>query len=352
MLRKSGFFAFLLAASVLHADVKSAPPACSFMDSASFFVDGSFLYWYTQEDGMDFALPSASVTNPSSPPPSLIYAAKSASYQFPDFAYQPGFRAGLGFSSKPKEWKVFLEYTYLHQQTNTSLGNPPADSRGTAVWSLSNWFGNSYPFTTSGIATKWRTDLDVLDLSVSYPCFQRKSGMIAPFAGLRGVRLYQNFRVEANVSSAGIEPAISKNKSTFWGIGPRMGVQGQLFLGAGFRLEASVDGSLVFAEFDASHNDNLDISYSSPDLLTGGTSFKYNDYKTLRFLADMALGAGWKTTFYKSYYFDLLASYEFFLMPSQNAMRQINNAYDQGIGMVPAGDFTLQGLTIKAMVGF
>ena len=131
-----------------------------------------------------------------------------------------------------------------------------------------------------------------------------------------------------------------------------MGVQGQLFLGAGFRLEASVDGSLVFAEFDASHNDNLDISYSSPDLLTGGTSFKYNDYKTLRFLADMALGAGWKTTFYKSYYFDLLASYEFFLMPSQNAMRQINNAYDQGIGMVPAGDFTLQGLTIKAMVGF
>jgi hypothetical protein len=301
---------------------------------------------------MDFAIASASATNPSPPPPSLVYATHDVHYQFPDFAYRPGFRAGFSYSDNPKKWNVDAEYTFLHQTTSTSLRNPPTDSRGPGVWSLSNWFGTFYPYTTSGIQTKWRSEINLLDLTASYTSQSESYLTFTPFGGVRGVFLYQNFRLHANLANALENPVISKNRSSSWGVGPRAGVQTKWFFGPGLRVEGGLDGSLIFTQYTVKHVDNSDISFASPDLTTGGTSFSYRNYNTVRFMADMSVGLGWERDFNDCLHLDLLASYEFLLMPEQNMMRQITNAYAGADGSVPAGDLTLSGLTFKALFAF
>jgi hypothetical protein len=299
---------------------------------------------------MDLAIQSVPIVNTLGTPPSfLVLAAQNASYQFQYTSYKPGFKAALGFSG-PYDWSWNFEYTRFHSRTTTNLGTPPTDPRGVSAWSVSNWYGVFYPFTYGSIQSSWHVNLDMLDGVVSYPYYQGQMLSVTPYAGLRTFWLHQKMRVSSVLQGAvAPSPQVSHNKSHGWDIGPVMGMRGYWMLGEGFRIEADLEGSLLYNRFKVSHRDNANLPFGTVSLTTGGTSISYTE-NTVRPMAGMGLGLGWG--FGEEYHFDFAARYDFTYLWSQNVMRTLMNAYALAEGNSSAGDLTLQGLTITALFDF
>jgi len=294
--------------------------------SWDFFVTGSFIYWHVDQDAMDLAYP---------------YAGGVAVGTVLDqkFDYKPGFKVGLGVNFDHDNWVGFVEYTWFHQKTD--LGTTVAPDGDT--WHTTSWFDARTNVTA--ISSKWKTNLDILDATLSRPYYQGRKLTILPFAGLRGAWIRQNLKIDATTDATDY---YSKNHSHSWAVGALAGVQAHWLLGWGFRFEGDVSGSVLYTRY---------TKVSTNEYNTVGTSFgnlNLHGYNTVRPMAGLTAGFGWGSYFDRqNYHFDLLATYDFNVLWSQNMMRHAANLANSasGIAAQPA-DLHLQGVTVTARFDF
>jgi len=299
--------------------------------SWDFFVTGSFIYWHVDQDAMDYAY---LVNGDSIPVQSTVLVQ--------DFDYKPGFKVGLGVDFDHDNWVGYVEYTWLHQKTNSGYESAPATFNYVTPWLNIDTLGEAE--VVSSIGTSWRTNLDIVDAVLSRPFYQGRKLTVLPFGGLRGAWIRQDFTVNA-IGDAGTVFA-SKNRSHSWAVGARAGLQAHWMLGWGFRFEGDAAGSLLYTQYTKiRHNEFAD---GVSDL-----SIRYHEYNTVRPMADMSVGMGWGSYLDRqNYHFDLLATYDFNVMWGQNMMRELNNIVNGSGAVSDAGDLHLHGLTVTARFDF
>ena len=86
-------------------------------------------------------------------------------------------------------------------------------------------------------------------------------------------------------------------------------------------MEGDVSGSLLYTRYTkVSHSEN------TAAMAQCWKRSLFDEYNTVRPMADMSVGFGWGSYFDRqNYHFDLLATYDFNVLWGQNMMRQAAN---------------------------
>lgn len=330
----------------------------------NYFADVSFLYWYGGEEGLSLA--SSGVFSGST----TFLATQTTTY-FQDFSYKPGFKIGLGLIAS-SEWVVSAQYTWLRGENTTNIqagtngttaGTFTALS-GTPVLLVNDWFlqGTTagQALSGSGLSSTWKYGLDIIDLTASRPFYQGRSLIVTPFTGLRTAWIRQNMRVALTeaaglfasalpIGSSPSQPIVSQNYSNGWGIGPRLGIEGDFILPMGFRLEGDIAGSLLYMHYSTlSHSEDR----ASTSFNAGPYTANVNGYGCLRPVGELSLGAGWGQYIYgRDYHIDFSASYDFNLFWNQNMIRFMLDEILTGTGSSPMNLY-FHGLTLTGRFDF
>jgi hypothetical protein len=305
--------------------------ACNLAEGWDVFVTGSFIYWNAQQEDMDVGIrTNAGFTD--------------ATQLFAKTAYKPGFKVGLGFDMPGMDyWDLYAEYTWF-RSTNSVTHSAGS---GFIIPVIGRHFhGDGDPAeTASSVYSKWKLDLNVLDVALQRPFYWGRKLTANIGYGLRAVWLTQKADLSYsdytnNDVLLGTGTAHGHDKS--WALGPRVSLDTNWLLGAGFRIMGKAAASVLYTRYttlDGSSNMN-------PDLVTRSISTD-GDYNTLRAITETSLGLGWGSYFWDDqFHFDLSASYDFNIWWNQNMVSLIHD-----VDGAP-GSLYIQGLNITARFDF
>lgn len=321
----------------------NAPASITVQTSWDFFLSGSFLYWRANQDAMEIAATAVNLDG--------VYSGAAGSVVKQHSSYKPGFKLGLGIDFHFDDWVGFIEYTRFHQSSSNKLGSPQDSRTGTPLWVATAWYGfNTDPDTTpfayaTNIHSKWQSNFDVVDADVGRPYYQGRKLTVDPFGGLRIALIRQNFRMSLPPVSVS-RNVVSHNKSNSWAAGPRAGFTSRWLLGGGFRMEGDLSANLLYTRYTT-------VAHREDSFATVGLSYNVQakDINALRPMADLKIGLGWGSySDQQHYHLDLLATYDFVAMWSQNMMRSMVNSLVYNTS-APA-DLFLQGLNLTARLDF
>lgn len=286
--------------------------------------------------------------------PSTFSRNNGSAVLFANTHYQPGFKVGLGLGSDVfwDGWICGGEYTWLHGHTVTSLTASPLEAfpNTIGVWN-NDWFPNTTNVHSLSTFFKWVYRIDLADVQFSRPYYMGSKVILKPFAGLRAAWIAQRVRsTEVQiVYSTGISnvSGSSRVSSHSWGLGPRIGVDGNWFLGRGTHFIGNANASLLFTRFTkiTCAVDNVDF-VTSPLSTTYGVQFSEAGYNTVRPNAGLALGFGWSGSIDEDTFIDLSLTYDFNIFWSQNMIRNLAQ------NVTAQGDLFLHGLTANARLAF
>jgi hypothetical protein len=323
--------------------------------SLNYFVDASFIYWYTKEDGLDIATSSILGANGRN------FLSPTSEVLTQSFSYEPGFKVGLGVQGD--FWSLQAQYTWLRSTTTTNESAPANTTTisGDGVWNLDSWFLQSTAFqqsiTANSISSTWHLGFDNVDLLASSLILQQKNITLSSFLGLSSVWIRQNFNLSIDQARNTVgsllppQPIQSINSSHSWGIGPKLGLDSQYSFGQGVRLEGFLGASLLYTRF-TSINHYEDSIVSSAATNSDPITANVDLYSSVRPVLETGIGLGWGIDLGNNgCHFDILASYDFHLFWGQNFLR---HAVDRiWVGTSPAAaDLYLQGLTVEASFQF
>jgi hypothetical protein len=283
------------------------------------------------------------------------------------FSYKSGFKVGFGFIVN-HEWVIDTKYTWIGG-TNTLDQRAPSSPTltsgtatalsGTPVWVVQDWFiqptSNGQALSGTRVSSNWHYILDLFDVVLSPSYNSQPLLTITPFAGLRAALIQQKLNIALTEigGQTGItltpQPIHSRNKSSSWGIGPRLGFEADCNLPRGFRLIGDLAASLLYTRYTKIvHKEDSASTTFNP----GPYTFQYHDYNCLRPIAELGLGFGWGgTSKCKRYRWDFSASYDFNLFWSQNMMNKMLTEFLNGTTGY-AGDLYFHGMTLSGCFSF
>jgi hypothetical protein len=195
--------------------------------------------------------------------------------------------------------------------------------------------------------------MDLVDVGAMRPFYQGTHLIMAPFGGLRGQFIRQNFSLTAENmqdTAATVPSATTKHKSNSWAVGPRAGCLAKWHLGWGLRFEGDVAGSILYTRYTKASFSSEHALLADIGLPESGASLR--NYNCLRAVNEMNLGLGWGSYFdCRNYHLDLLLSYDFQVYWNQNMIRALSASTVSRSGL-SAANLYLQGLTVKAQFDF
>jgi hypothetical protein len=324
---------------------------------------GSCLYWYIEQEGMEVAIPT-NATLDFVNREVVFTTLQGDSFLRPNFNYSWGFKGGIGIGFGGDNWTGVLEYTSIDQKLST----PPVINGALSVSSsavtaeflaLTSWFTAyrgliGFPPAVS-VASKWRTRMNMGDAYLARPFYQGRYLTVTPFAGVRGLILQQNFRLQAVLPQIPLilnaQTISSRNYSHSWGVGPRVGLKGHWMLGAGFRLEGDASGALLFTRYTKVSHVETPAAFSSGFR----PHYRFRNYNTMRPVADLGIGVGWGSYLGCSRepgaYVDLSGTYDLLFLWGQNMMEKLVSNYAT-LTDTPPGDLHMHGVTATASLDF
>ena len=311
----------------------NAPASISVSCGWDFDIFASFLYWYVGEDDLDVAYvqPTLETAPTASLPGGVAYQ---------DQTWKPGFQVGVGFNTGYDDWVGWVEYTWMHQSTNSTQTAPTTATGAAQVWSQNDWFtgaGGATTTTRSTVSSSWKMHLDMIDAFFSRPYYQGTQLTIAPYAGLRALWIRQTLSINMGNDTA-------RANSNSWAIGPAAGAEGHWLLGMGFRFEGNMTGALLYTQYTT-------LGYSLADVVHNKAYAQAENINTVRPMAQLGVGLGWGSYLYcQKYYIDFSARYDLNYFWSQNMMRSyVTNL--QGFAD-DIGDLYMHGLTLTGRFDF
>ncbi len=311
------------------------------------FGDISYLYWQSGEEGLDLATPASYLPNVNA----VFPFAQKREVIFQNFDFGSGFKIGVGAISPCDPWMVRATYTRFHNSTNFSKQGIKSNVATGGIL-FTNWFFLVSPqqqnIAASKLASKWHLGLDWLDVEAS-STFQSNCFSASPFIGFRASWIEQSLNIDAigvlNIAITDILHSYNNLKS--WGIGPRCGIDGKLFLGRGFSIQGKLGSSLLFTRFT-----NVSHSETAINAIENGISYEIRDYDCVRPMAEANFGFGWGTWLAcNRYHIHLAATYDINYLWGQNMLRLLNDLETTGINAGP-GDLYLHGLTLTGCFSF
>lgn len=322
---------------------------CPEESSCDFFAEASYTYWYAGQQGMQLAQ-STRVSGGVS-----LYNSTDTLLVQP-FEYKSGFEVAAGVESDG--WVLLGKYTWVRNKTSQNTAPPAVTAAlGTGAWFAGPWYlegtDANQGLAGTALSSTWDLKMNIADLVLGYAHYQGRNFIVSPFGGLRGAWIDQSLNFELTqvsgiVTNARTTPLASNNSSKCWSVGPRMGLEGDVLLGAGFRFEGTLATDLLYTRYTSiKHQETTPSTASTFSTLT----LNLNNQSAIQPVFETGLGMGWGAYFGDNqWHFDLSADYNFMYWWNQNVMRELVEASWNSGGTY--GDLYLHGLTVTARFDF
>jgi hypothetical protein len=218
------------------------PDCCDSCGWGNWFVGGGLIYWRAYESGLDTCVENFSS---NSIVDDVVISESRRKSRDPHFEWNPGFRVGLGYESRERSWDIATIWTHFNQK---SKGSKNGENRA-----------------------RWKLDFDVVDVLGAYNYQLGSCFILRPYGGVRGARIDQKlhngvFSDETVFTSTDEGVTIFRNKQDFWGVGPVIGLEGDVEVGCGLSLYANGSVSWLYGRshvkvFDETQTiDTIDIA--------------------------------------------------------------------------------------------
>ncbi len=232
------------------------------LNGNGFSLTGEALIWHMYNSNSEYALANSNVTTGTAQAVGSPYKQQ--------FAWDWGFRTGIGYYLGHDHWDTNLELTWFHTHSINSVsvatgvnfliplvGNPAtlAPASGTPIFLNASAKNN-----TTYYDLMWQLGRDF---------FVSKYLALRPFVGVRGTWFYETRNVKYT-TGAGVAYNVF-DKNNFSGVGPATGLTAKMYMSDHFSIYGSALGSLIWGEFDvASTSKNITTS-ANIDNVTSGT---------------------------------------------------------------------------------
>ena len=277
-----------------------------------------------------------------------------------EFGWDWGVRVGLGSYFFHDNWDINLNYTWF--ETSDSSGTTKLDPSGV----LSLKLPDAIPFVHA--RSHYDVSYNNVNLELGREYFISRTISARPEIGIKSTWLNNKQKVRySEVIIPGAPEARDftgklKDKSDLWGIGPRMGVTVNGYMGDGFSLVGRLTGALLYSytRSSISAGYNANIPGIQPDLPPIRMHLNGSEHSFTP-TAQMMLGLVWETYINDQHqHITLGAGYEveYFWRVNQTLLVDDNtNAQDltapRRLAVERAGeDIMFYGLTLKARLDF
>lgn len=277
-----------------------------------------------------------------------------------EFGWDWGLRVGLGSYFFHDNWDINVNYTWF--ESSNSSGTSKLDP--SAVLSLK--LPDAIPFVHA--RSHYDVNYNNVNLELGREYFISRTISARPEIGLKSSWIYDKQRVRySEVFIPGVPQLRDitgkvKDKTILWGLGPRMGVTVNGYIGDGFSLYGRITGSLLYSYSRSSYLAGYDVNIPGvqlnlPQLRMHLKGNQHHFTPT----AQMMLGLVWETYINdKRQHITLGAGYEveYFWRANQTLLGDDNtNAQDltasRRLAVERASeDIMFYGLTLKARLDF
>jgi len=247
------------------ANTASARPN---VDGRNWFIMLDVLYWRTKIGGTEYAY------SDQDPIASLPISGRT---KHMEFKWDWGIRAGLGYNFEYDCWDLRGQYTWFDtsgsDSTHAGLNSSIVPLRGSAIITGREVIADTtvsefFVFCTSA-KSQYDMDYQSIDIELGRDYYVSSKLSFRPHWGLKTAwfDLEQSTRYTGGVPAGieGIDGFLGlqhhtvhvKEKSDFWGLGPRTGVETRWYLGEGFSLFGNFAAALLYGHFEVDHKEKF-----------------------------------------------------------------------------------------------
>jgi hypothetical protein len=305
------------------------------------FVSGEFLLWKPDQTGMTYCLSVNELTTPLGTKNKEIHQASQ---------WGPGFRVGAGVNFIGAPCDVSFYWTRFH---NTSHGS---SSKPIIIGSQVLGVGTPFPTGGSGVGggkphSTWDLDFDTAEVDFGYHLCFNKRFLLRPYFGVAGAWINQTQLIKYDNfigNNSAFFTAKIKQTNNFNGVGPKLGLQGNMAIGAGFGITGNFAASFFYGH---AHNPvKYDINGDAADFPIPNSKVTYQQHRIIPAIQGQ-VGITWGIVCTKHFTIDLAALYEaqYFWGTWRNQNSGIQNLYIADAGY---GNLMLQGGTWQLKLTF
>lgn len=233
----------------IHPDITpSAGPRV--IDGIDMFLSGDYLYWTARESNLEYAS-----TGYSNDPSTSVSSGISKS---PSFKYKSGFKTALGFNFGHDSWDSSVSYTWFQSNHNTS--SMSASYVDGLTPSFTPYIALGVDDHFSSASSLWGIHFNSIDWELGRNCYISRYLSLRPFVGLKGSWQRQIFKnsFEGVVSGSPFD-YYNNNKSSYWGVGIRSGIDTSWHLSESWSLFGDLALSALWTSFDNHRSDSHSI---------------------------------------------------------------------------------------------
>jgi len=340
-------------------------------------IDIAGFYWNAHMDGMEYAVENH-VANPTlnGPEPRVesvqaLNNLVNADYKTPDFDWDFGFKAGIGYNSACDGWDLGIVWTWYQGKANDGVEAEIDDNRVLLpLWSAFTPAQGSVVYATD-IESHWKLKLNLIDLDLGREFWSSKYVALRPHLGLRIAYIKQNFNLEYKGGSwsdntlPGQENfnGFTDMDNDFKGVGIRAGLDSTWNLGCGWGIYGNFAASIVYGRFSVDANEYVrqaGADHAKIKVMETDYSFRAS-----RGMLDLGLGLQWSTLFCGCQYgLTAQLGWENHLFFNQNQLWRVNrigapfdsenfpNNTGENVLSQRRGDLDTQGWTLRLTFEF
>ncbi|MES2345597.1 MAG: Lpg1974 family pore-forming outer membrane protein [Chlamydiota bacterium] len=331
------------------------------------FFSGEALFWWAREGGLEFGIQDSEYDDANS----IINNGKMLE---PCPGWNAGFRLGLGYVFHRDGWDLDLWWT--HYQNGQGDCDDDCDDCCVVpdvapiitMWSDLPTDGNN--LTADDYSTKWKVNLNIVDLELGRAFMTSKWLELRPFVGVRGAWTNESYKINYfDVNHVNPEPFddadivfVSEDrvsmKNKWWGVGPKAGVNSRWGLCWGFSLYGDAAISLLYGKFKVRHSETIEGSAVTDDVTTSFSDVNElhytNKWETGRAVTDIALGLEWGHDFDGNWGLGFNFGWEQHLFFNANQFWRVLRTGDNNTQTFAheRGDLSFQGFTLGGRIYF
>lgn len=308
------------------------------------FITGSFIYWTARTDNLAYIK-----TGVGSPATNV----GKGSAKYPDWDWNPGFKAGIGLNLPHDEWDVYAEYTWFYSSaSDTTDGGENGMMPTWDIASINPLLQTPQSITRARGA--WDIHFYSIDVSLGRNYFISRFLTLRPFIGFKGGWIDENYKVRYALSNGSTNTTLQmKNDQDYWGLGLRSGLETSWHYDANWSLYGDLALAALWSQYELTRRDTREDTRNAggannPPLNTVITEYHSdNNFHTIKGVLEFGIGLRGEWWFFENrYHFLIQAGWEEQLWINHNQFEKryfLNANY---------GDLILQGLSIKLRFDF